>query len=59
MGKVFTGTEVKFNAEKWTEGLGELGLTMLIGSVIISTATAVIVYYLFRHVILRRRNAEK
>ncbi|MCK6640469.1 MAG: DUF2062 domain-containing protein [Bacteroidia bacterium] len=56
MGKVFTKTEVVFSKENWTESIGDLGLTMLIGSVIISSTTAVIVYYLFRYMVLRKRN---
>lgn len=57
MGKMITRTQVKFDAENWTESLGDLGITMLIGSLIISSVTAIIVYYVFRFAILKRRNA--
>lgn len=59
MGKVITRTDLKFNPGNWTENLADLGITMLIGSLIISTVTAVVVYYVFRFAILRSRSSRE
>lgn len=45
MGVFITGNSIDFKLENWSYNLGETGLTLFVGSVIISGITAFLSYF--------------
>ena len=45
IGSVILGSEIKFDIKNWKHQLGEVGLNILIGSIIVSSAVSIIVYF--------------
>lgn len=56
VGGFFVKTNVAFNAENWHQNLPQIGYVLLIGSAIVSLGTGLIIYYLTRFAIKRRRH---
>jgi uncharacterized protein (DUF2062 family) len=55
IGLFFTDAKDSFKFEKWYENLGELGFTMLIGSLLLSSITALVVFFLTRFFVKRKQ----
>jgi len=56
IGALFIHSEVTFDLSHWTENLRELGLTMLVGSLLLSSITAIIIFFLTKYLIEKRRH---
>jgi uncharacterized protein (DUF2062 family) len=48
VGVLFISTDVKFELETWQENILKIGYVMLIGSTIVSTITALLVYFIVK-----------
>lgn len=48
VGVLFIRTDVKFELETWQENIPKIGYVMLIGSTIVSTITALLVYFIVK-----------
>ena len=55
VGNYLLQSEIEFNLETWTEDLPRIGSTLLLGSTVVSSVTAVVVYYVTRYFVGRRR----
>lgn len=55
VGRIFIETNVKFELETWYKNLPQLGYVMLVGSTLVSLITGLIIYYLTKLAIERRR----
>jgi uncharacterized protein (DUF2062 family) len=55
IGLIFTHVKTTFDLNNWYSNLGEVGLTMLIGSFLLSFFTAIIVFMLTKYFIEKRR----
>ena len=51
VGVLFISTDIKFEFETWQENISKIGYVMLIGSTIVSTITAVLVYFIVKFII--------
>ena len=56
IGALFIHSEVTFELSNWTKNLRELGLTMLVGSLLLSSVTAIIIFFLTKYLIEKRRH---
>lgn len=45
-GVIFTGNSLDFNSENWTSNLGKTGITLFIGSLIVSGITAFLGFFI-------------
>lgn len=59
IGTVFIKTSIAFSLEDWTQHLKELGIIMLIGATILSSAVAVLIYFITYYSILYRQRIKK
>jgi uncharacterized protein len=58
VGTFFFDTNMKFEYEKWLQNPFQIGYVMLVGSLIVSAFTAVLVYFIVKYgVMYRRRNS--
>lgn len=48
VGVLFISTDIKFEFETWQENISKIGYVMLIGSTIVSTITALLVYFIVK-----------
>lgn len=55
IGLFFTHAKATFDLGNWYTNLGEVGLTMLIGSLLLSFFTAIIVFILTKYIIEKKR----
>lgn len=55
-GAFFINTNVTFDYENWVQNFSKIGYIMLVGSSIVSTITAVSVYFITKYVVEKRRN---
>ena len=46
MGVIITGNSIDFKLENWSSNLGETGITLFVGSIIISGIMAFLGYYI-------------
>jgi uncharacterized protein (DUF2062 family) len=51
VGTYFIKTDIKFDLETWKDNISKIGYVMLIGSTIVSTITALLVYYIVKFTI--------
>lgn len=60
VGALITGSTIEFTINNWKENLKTTGLSLLLGSFIISSTLAVIAYFLTSHFVTRfRKNSKK
>ena len=55
VGTYFIDTNIKFDPENWYQNFSKLGYIMLIGSTIVSTVTAVMMYFITKFIVKKRR----
>jgi uncharacterized protein len=55
VGTLFINTSIKFEYENWYLNLSKLGYVMFIGSTLVSTITALLVYYIIKFTVEYRR----
>lgn len=55
VGTYFLETDIKFEYNNWYENISQLGFVMLIGSIIVSTITGLIIYFFTKYAIEQRR----
>lgn len=51
VGTFFINTDIKFEYENWYENISKIGYVMLIGSTVVSTITALLVYFIIKYAI--------
>ncbi|MBY0245463.1 MAG: DUF2062 domain-containing protein [Sphingobacteriaceae bacterium] len=56
VGEYFIKSNVKFELENWQQNLPQIGYVLIIGSTVVSLFTSIIVYYLTKYAIERRRS---
>lgn len=56
VGSYFIKTDFQFDYDNWYKDLPKIGVVLLTGSAVVSFATGIVVYYLTRYMIERRRN---
>ena len=49
VGVLFISTDIKFKLETWQENISKIGYVMFIGSTIVSTITALLVYFIVKY----------
>jgi hypothetical protein len=54
-GAFFINTDVTFDYENWTQNFSKIGYIMLIGSTIVSSITAILVYFIIKYAVQKRR----
>lgn len=55
VGTLFIPTEIKFDYETWYQNISVIGYVLFIGATIVSTMTALIIYFLVKYAIEIRR----
>lgn len=55
VGTIFISTDIVLDYDNWYKNLKDVGFIMLIGSIIVSLLTSIVIYYLTKYVIERRR----
>jgi uncharacterized protein (DUF2062 family) len=55
IGSLIISSETTFDFKNLSENLGDLGLTMLVGSFLLSSFTAVVVFFLTKYFVAKRR----
>lgn len=55
VGTLLIHSDIKFEYETWKENISKIGYVMLIGSTIVSTITAILVYFIVKYTIEYRR----
>jgi uncharacterized protein len=58
VGGFFIETNIKFQFDNWYHNLSQIGYVLLIGSIIVSLVTSVIVYFIAKYVIEHKRMQE-
>lgn len=56
VGTYFIKTDIQFDLDNWHKNLSNIGYILFTGSTIVSTVTGVIVYFITKYAIERRRN---
>ena len=56
MGVIITGNSIDYKLENWSRNLGKTGITLFIGSLIISGIVAVLSYFISTAVVKSYRN---
>jgi len=56
LGTLFIETNIQFDTENWLQNFSQLGYSMLIGSTIISSITAILVYFIVKYAIDLKQN---
>lgn len=59
VGSAILGTEVEFDLENWKQNLGDTGLIMLMGSLVVSGGLAILAFFITKLIITKMRNREK
>jgi len=55
VGSFFVDTGVKFEYENWAHNLSKLGLVMLIGSTIVSSVSALLIYFMVKYILKKKK----
>lgn len=55
VGSYFIKTDIQFDIDTWYKNLPKIGLVLITGSAIVSFATGLLVYYITKYMIERRR----
>lgn len=55
LGAVFIKTEIQFQYDTWYTNFSQIGYIILIGSTIISTITALIMYFTIKYIVDKRK----
>lgn len=55
VGKLFINTDIQFEYETWHQNISKIGYVLLVGSTIVSTITAFLVYFIVKYAVLYRR----
>jgi hypothetical protein len=58
VGTYFIKTDVQFDYDNWYENLPHIGYVLLIGSVVVSLCSGLLVYFITKYAIERRRKLE-
>lgn len=56
VGSYFIKTDIQFNYDNWYKNLSKIGHVIITGSTIVSLVTGLVVYYITKYAIERRRN---
>lgn len=56
VGSNFILSNIQFNLDNWYKNLSQIGYVLIIGSTIVSSATALFVYFIIKYAVRRRRN---
>jgi len=56
VGSYFIKTDIQFDYDNWYKNLPQMGYVLIIGSTIVSSVTALFVYYIIKYSVERRRN---
>lgn len=59
VGSLILRTKVKFSLEHWKENLGDTGIIMLIGSLVVSGGVAILAFFITKLIITKLRNRRK
>lgn len=59
VGSAILGTDIQFSLENWKENLGDTGIVMLLGSVVVSGGLAVLAFFITRLIITKLRERKK
>lgn len=59
VGSILLNTHIAFDAENWKENLKDTGLSILVGSIIVSGVMALLAYFFSKYMVLRFRNHAK
>jgi uncharacterized protein (DUF2062 family) len=54
-GAFFINTDMAFEYENWVQNFSKIGYIMIIGSTIVSSITAILIYFLIRYAVQKRR----
>jgi uncharacterized protein (DUF2062 family) len=55
VGSIFIHTEIKFEFETWLQNISIIGNILFIGATIISSITAILIYFIVKYTIINRR----
>jgi uncharacterized protein len=55
VGKIFIPTDIKFEYETWCQNISIIGYVLFIGATIVSTITALIIYFIVKYAVDNRR----
>ncbi len=55
VGNYFIKSNIPFDMEHWKDNLHQIGYALFLGAVLVSTVTAIIVYYITKYGVNRRR----
>ena len=55
VGKIFIHTDIKFEDETWYQNISKIGYVTFIGSTIVSTITAFLIYFIVKYALEYRR----
>jgi hypothetical protein len=55
VGTFFVKSTIQFNIKTWSENLPKIGYTLFVGSTIVSSISAILMYYLVKYVVEFRR----
>lgn len=55
VGSYFIKTDIQFDYDNWYKNLPQMGYILIIGSTIVSSVTALFVYYIIKYSVERRR----
>lgn len=58
-GTLFINTDVAFEYGNWHHNISKIGYIMLVGSTIVSTLTAIVVYFIIKYAVEHRRNKKR
>ena len=58
VGSYFTDSKIDFNIKDWQHQLGEVGLTILIGSVFVSSLASLIMYFAVKYFVQKYRSGK-
>lgn len=59
VGSFILGTDIEFSLDNWKENLGDTGLVMLLGSVVVSGGMAILAFFVTKLAVTRLRNNRK
>lgn len=56
VGTFFITTDIKFEYENWEQNISQIGYVLFLGATVVSTITALMVFYTTKYIIERRKN---
>jgi uncharacterized protein (DUF2062 family) len=57
VGVLFISTDIKFEIETWQDNISKIGYVMFIGSTVVSTITALVVYFIVKYAVEHKRKS--